>query len=48
MIDIEFTEEKHFESYKLLNILHDKSKGHRDAYTYYAWSKHLWVKLKKV
>jgi len=36
MTDTELTEDKHFESYKLLNTLHDKSKGNTDAYAYYA------------
>lgn len=36
MTDSELTEDKHFESYKLLNTLCDKSKGNKDAYTYYA------------
>lgn len=30
------TEDKHFESYKLLNTLYDNSKGNTDAFTFYA------------
>lgn len=36
MIDTELTEGKLFESYKLLNLLHDNSKGNKDACMYYA------------